>query len=49
MSPRPEDHIKTSSRPDGLKITDMRVATVGWEGWRFPIIRIDTDGHQRLW
>src|SRR4030095_9176900 len=26
-----------------LKITDVRVATVGWGGWRFPIIRIDTN------
>jgi len=24
-------------------ITDVRTATVGWEGWRFPIIRIDTN------
>jgi L-alanine-DL-glutamate epimerase-like enolase superfamily enzyme len=43
MSARPEDNIKTNSRPSELKITDLRVATVGWEGWRFPIIRIDTN------
>ena len=43
MNTRPEDHVNQHSRPSGLKITDMRVATVGWEGWRFPIIRIDTD------
>ena len=43
MSARPEDHVKTNSRPSRLRITDLRVATVGWEGWRFPIIRIDTN------
>jgi len=43
MTARPEDHIKIDSRPSELKITDMRVATVGWAGWRFPIIRIDTN------
>jgi len=43
MNPRPEDHVSQNSRPGELKITDMRVATVGWEGWRFPIIRIDTN------
>src|SRR5215475_4840740 len=43
MSARPEDNVKTYSRPSDLKITDMRVATVGWSGWRFPIVRIDTN------
>jgi L-alanine-DL-glutamate epimerase-like enolase superfamily enzyme len=43
MSARPEDHVNQYSRPNELKITDVRVATVGWEGWRFPIIRIDTN------
>ena len=43
MSKRPEDNVSQSSRPSELKITDVRVATVGWEGWRFPIIRIDTN------
>ncbi len=43
MSIRPEDHINQHSRPSELKITDIRTATVGWEGWRFPIIRIDTN------
>src|SRR6188472_4384035 len=43
MNTRPEDNIKTYSRPSNLRITDLRVATVGWEGWRFPIIRIDTN------
>jgi len=43
MNPRPEDHVSQNSRPSELKITDLRVATVGWEGWRFPIIRIDTN------
>src|ERR671939_2100018 len=41
--PRPEDHVRTASRPSELKITDLRTATVGWDRWRFPIIRIDTD------
>jgi len=42
-SPRLEDHVCTNSKPNELKITDMRSATVGWGGWRFPIIRIDTN------
>lgn len=40
---RPEDHLQTSSRPSALKITDMRTATVGWGGWKFTIIRLDTN------
>ena len=43
MNPRPEDHANQHSRPGDLKITDVRTATVGWEGWRFPIVRIDTN------
>ncbi len=43
MNVRPEDHVNQYSRPSELKITDVRTATVGWEGWRFPIIRIDTN------
>jgi L-alanine-DL-glutamate epimerase-like enolase superfamily enzyme len=39
---RPEDHIRTASRPSELKITDMRTATVGWNRWFFTIVRIDT-------
>src|SRR5258706_13822116 len=46
MSAHPEDHVNQHSRPSELKIIDVRAATVGWEGWRFPIIRIDTN--QRL-
>ena len=42
-APRPEDHIRTGSLPGDLRITDMRTATVAWDGWRFPIIRIDTN------
>lgn len=42
-TPRPEDHVSTGSRPSDLRITDLRVATVGWHGWRFPIVRIDTN------
>src|SRR5678815_498793 len=43
MNARPEDHVNQRSRPSELKITDVRSATVGWDGWRFPIIRIDTN------
>ena len=43
MSKRPEDHVNQYSRPSELKITDVRTATVGWHGWRFPLIRIDTN------
>ncbi|MEI7845488.1 MAG: mandelate racemase/muconate lactonizing enzyme family protein [Chloroflexota bacterium] len=39
----PEDHVNQHSRPSELRITDVRAATVGWDGWRFPIIRIDTN------
>lgn len=40
---RPEDHVRTASRPSELKITDLRTATVGWDNWRFTIVRIDTN------
>ncbi len=43
QTPAPEDHISTGSRPSDLKITDMRIATVGWDNWRFPIIRLETN------
>ena len=43
MTARPQDHINTYSRPTDLKITDLRTATVGWDHWRFPLIRIDTN------
>lgn len=44
MNVRPEDNVRTASRPGELRITDMRTATVGWEDhWRFTIIRIDTN------
>jgi L-alanine-DL-glutamate epimerase-like enolase superfamily enzyme len=42
-TPRPEDRIRGGSRPSELKITDLRTATVGWEGWHFTLIRIDTN------
>lgn len=42
-SRRPEDNVGTSSRPSGLRITDVRACTIGWQGWRFPLIRIDTN------
>jgi L-alanine-DL-glutamate epimerase-like enolase superfamily enzyme len=40
---RPEDNLRTYSRPSDLKITDLCTATVGWDGWRFPLLRIDTN------
>jgi L-alanine-DL-glutamate epimerase-like enolase superfamily enzyme len=40
---RPEDNVTTASRPSELRITDIRACTVGWHGWRFPLIRIDTN------
>lgn len=40
---RPEDHVRTHSRPSELQITDLRTATVSWNRWRFPIVRIDTN------
>ncbi len=43
VRPRPEDNVRPFSRPSELKITDLRTATVGWGGWRFSIIRIDTN------
>jgi L-alanine-DL-glutamate epimerase-like enolase superfamily enzyme len=42
-TPRPEDHVRAASRPSELRITDLRTATVGWNRWRFPIVRIDTN------
>lgn len=41
--PLPEEHVNTNSRPSQLKITDLRTATVGWSGWRFTLVRIDTN------
>lgn len=40
---RPEDYVNKNSRPSDLKITDIRTATVGWDGWKFTIIRLDTN------
>lgn len=40
---RPEDHARSASRPSELRITDMRTATVGWDHWRFTIVRVDTN------
>lgn len=42
-TPKPKDHVRTDSRPSELKITDLRTATVGWNRWRFTLIRIDTN------
>jgi L-alanine-DL-glutamate epimerase-like enolase superfamily enzyme len=41
--PLPEAHVNQNSRPSELKITDLRTATVGWSGWRFALVRIDTN------
>jgi L-alanine-DL-glutamate epimerase-like enolase superfamily enzyme len=38
-----EERVPARSRPSQLKITDMRTATVGWDHWRFTIIRLDTN------
>ena len=36
--------VRTNSKPSDLKITDMRIATVTkGGGWRFPVIRLDTN------
>lgn len=43
MTARPQDHVNAYSRPSDLKITDLRTVTVGWDGWRFPLVRIDTN------
>jgi L-alanine-DL-glutamate epimerase-like enolase superfamily enzyme len=40
---KPEDHVRSASRPSELRITDMRTATVGWNNWFFTIVRIDTN------
>ncbi|MEM7801314.1 MAG: mandelate racemase/muconate lactonizing enzyme family protein, partial [Chloroflexota bacterium] len=42
-TPHAEEHVSHHSKPTELKITDIRTATVGWDGWRFPLIRIDTN------
>jgi L-alanine-DL-glutamate epimerase-like enolase superfamily enzyme len=40
---RPDDQVRTASRPSELRITDMRTVTVGWNNWHFTIVRIDTN------
>src|SRR5205814_5102578 len=42
-SARPEDHVPSYSRPSELRIADLRTATGGWDGWRFTLLRIDTN------
>ena len=37
------DQVKTSSSPSELRITDMRIAVVGGGGWRWPIIKLETN------
>lgn len=41
--PRPDDRVRRHSRPNQIKITDLRTATVGWHGWRFTLLRLDTN------
>ncbi|GIT18507.1 MAG: hypothetical protein CM1200mP39_13130 [Dehalococcoidia bacterium] len=31
------DQVNTRSAPSELRITDMRIAVVGGDGWRWPI------------
>src|SRR5712671_5892 len=38
-----QQHVNTNSKPSELKITDLRVATVGGAPMTDPIIRIDTN------
>lgn len=37
------DNVNAYSRPSELRITDMRIAVVGYGGWRWPLIRLDTN------
>ena len=37
------DKVRTSSSPSDLRITDMRIAVVGGGGWRWPIIKLETN------
>ena len=36
-------NFSTNSSPSDLKITDMRIAVVGEDNWRWPIIKIYTN------
>ena len=37
------DNVNTYSRPSEMRITDMRIAQIGHGGWRWPLIRLDTN------
>ena len=37
------DQVRTSSSPSDLRITDLRIAVVGGGGWRWPIIKLETN------
>ncbi len=37
------DNVSTNSKPSELKITDLRVAVVGEDTWRWPIIKLYTN------
>jgi len=37
------DQIRTPSSPSDLRITDLRIAVVGGGGWRWPIIKLETN------
>lgn len=41
--PGPGDRVSQFGRPSQLKITDLRTATVGWHGWHFTLLRLDTN------
>ena len=35
--------LNTNSHPSSLQITDLRFAVVGYDNWRWPILKIDTN------
>jgi L-alanine-DL-glutamate epimerase-like enolase superfamily enzyme len=37
------DHVNMHSRPSALRITDLRIASLGAHGWRRPLIKIMTN------
>lgn len=37
------DQVRTPSSPSDLRITDLRIAVVGGGGWRWPIIKLETN------
>ena len=41
-------NFSTNSKPSELKITDMRIAVVGENIWRWPIIKLYTNHEKSL-